>query len=88
MASLSWTPTRVYNGIGGVLLSQVQDDVERVITYGSRALSKPETDYCVTRGELLAIVVFIKMFHHRLVDAQLFLRAVYPFTRHSTGSLG
>ena len=45
--------------IGGVL-SQVQDDEERVIAYGSKALSKPERNYRVMRRELLAIVVFLK----------------------------
>ena len=45
-------------GIGAVL-SQVNDDGrERVIAYGSRLLTKPERQYCVTRRELLAVVVF------------------------------
>lgn len=50
------------SGIGAVL-SQVQDDsTERVIAYASRALSKPERQYCVTRRELLAVVYFIQHF--------------------------
>ena len=49
--------------IGGVL-SQVQDGEERVIAYGSKALSKPERNYCVTRRELLAIIVFLKKYRH------------------------
>ena len=60
-------------GIGAVL-SQVQDNEERVIAYGSRVLSKAERNYCVTRRELLAIVVFVKMFHHYLVGAHFKLR--------------
>ena len=32
----------------GVVLSQVQEDRERVIAYGSRTLSKTERNYCVT----------------------------------------
>ena len=51
--------------IGGVL-SQEQDGVERVIAYGSKALSKPERNYCVTRRELLAVVVFLKKYRHYL----------------------
>ena len=44
-------------GIGAVL-SQLVDGKERVIAYGSKALSKPEKNYCVTRKELLAVVFF------------------------------
>ncbi|XP_046744309.1 uncharacterized protein LOC124410184 [Diprion similis] len=43
------------SGIGGVL-SQIQEGQERVISYYSRVLSKPERNYCVTRRELLAVV--------------------------------
>ena len=44
------------SGIGGVL-SQIGDDGrERVIAYGSRLLTKPERQYCVTRRELLAVL--------------------------------
>ena len=47
--------------IGGVL-SQVQDGEEREITYGNKSLKKPERNYCVTRRELLAIVVFLEKY--------------------------
>lgn len=60
-------------GIGGVL-SQVQNGVERVIAYGSRLLNKPERNYCVTRRELLAIVEFVRQFHHYLVGKRFLLR--------------
>ena len=49
--------------IGGVL-SQVQDGEERVIAYGSKSLKKAERNYCVTRRELLAIVVFLEKYKH------------------------
>ena len=42
------------NGIGAVL-SQKQGEVERVIAYGSRSLTKAERNYCATRRELLAL---------------------------------
>lgn len=40
-------------GIGAVL-SQVHNGDERVIAYYSRALSKPQRNYCTTRRKLLA----------------------------------
>ena len=40
----------------GSVLSQVQDGLERVISYGSRVLKPAEQRYCARRRELLAIV--------------------------------
>ena len=45
-------------GIGGVL-HQMQDGELKVIAYSSKALSKAERNYCVSRQELLAIVYHI-----------------------------
>ena len=50
----------------GAVLSQVQNGVEKVISYASRSLNKPERNYCVTRRELLAVVYFIKKHCHYL----------------------
>ena len=50
----------------GAVLSQVQDGIERVIAYFSRALKKAERNYCVTRRELLAIVGGVRHFHNPL----------------------
>ena len=51
------------SGVGiGAVLSQVQNNQEVVITYGSRTLSPQEKNYCVTRKELLAIIHHIKIF--------------------------
>ena len=66
-------------GIGGVL-SQVHDGQERVIAYGSRVINKAERNYCVTRRERLAIVVFVRMFHHYLVGAQFSLQTDHTGT--------
>lgn len=52
-------------GIGGVL-SQVQDEQEKVIHYASRTLNKSQRNYCTTRKELLAIVNFVHYFRHYL----------------------
>ena len=52
-------------GIGGVL-SQMQGDQEVVISYFSTVFSKPESKYCVSRRELLAVVITIVHFHKYL----------------------
>ena len=54
------------NGIGAVL-SQKQGEVERVIAYGSRSLTKTERNHCATRRELLALVYFMHHFRTYLI---------------------
>ena len=54
--------------------SQVQDGQERVICYYSRSFTKPESNYCVTRKELLAIVDSVKHFHHYLYGSKSAVR--------------
>ena len=61
------------HGIGSVL-SQIQEGKERVIAYFSRTLNKPERRYCVTRKELLAVVVSVKNFHHYLFGKRFLIR--------------
>jgi hypothetical protein len=39
------------------MLSQMQDSQERVTAYYSKTLNKAERNYCITLGELLAIVI-------------------------------
>ena len=48
----------------GAALSRTKDSKEQVIAFFSRALSKPERNYCVTRKELLALVKSVHHFHH------------------------
>ena len=61
-------------GIGAVL-SQIQSDgQERVVAYASRLLSKSERRYCVTRKELLAVVVFLHHFRQYLLGQKFILR--------------
>ena len=44
-----------------------------MIAFGSRALTKPERRYCVTRRELLAMVTFIKHFRMYLLGSKFTL---------------
>ena len=62
-----------HSGIGAVL-SQTFDGQERVIAYASRALTKAERRYCVTRKELLAAVTFIQQFRSYLLGNKFKLR--------------
>jgi hypothetical protein len=60
-------------GLGGVL-SQIQDGVERVIAYGSRALNHAEKNYCVTDKELLALRYFVEYFRQYLLGRRFRVR--------------
>ena len=58
----------------GAVLSQVQSWQKKVIAYHSRTLSKNERNYCVTRKELLAIVLADKTYHHSLCGRRFLSR--------------
>jgi hypothetical protein len=58
----------------GAVLSQEQDGVERVIAYASKSLSREQRNYCVTRRELLAIVIFLKYFRHYILGRRFLVR--------------
>ena len=62
------------NAIGAVL-SQVQDGEEQVLAFGSRCLSEPERNYCVTRKELLAVVYFMCYYKHYLLGTTVTVRS-------------
>jgi hypothetical protein len=59
----------------GAVLSQKQDDGEKVIFYNSRVLSKTERIYCITRRELLAVVEAIKQCPHYLLGRHFTARS-------------
>lgn len=61
------------SGIGAVLSQLGDDGCEHVIAYGSRLLTKPERRYCVTRRELLAVIVFTKHFRPYLLGRRFTL---------------
>ena len=84
-SKLTTTPVLVYpdfsrhtdasNTAIGAVLSQIGcDGREHVIAYGSRLLTKSERQYCVTRRELLAVVVFTKYFRPYLLGKRFILR--------------
>lgn len=60
-------------GIGAVL-SQVQEGEEKVVAYASKKLNKQQQRYCVTRRELLAVVVFLREFRHFLLGNPFIIR--------------
>ncbi len=61
------------SGLGAVL-SQTQEEKEKVIAYMSKALTKAERSYCTTRKELLAVVVSLKHFHTYVYGQHILLR--------------
>ena len=60
-------------GLGGVL-SQIQDDVERVVAYCSRALRPSQRRYFTTKREMLAAVAMRIQFRSYLRGAKFTLR--------------
>ena len=60
-------------GMGGVL-SQIQDDVERVVAYCSHALRPSQRRYCTTKREMLAAVAMCIQFRSYLRGAKFTLR--------------
>ncbi len=61
------------HGVGAVLAQQ-QGGEKKVLAYYSRALRRPERNYCVTRRELLAIVKSIQHFHPYLYGRHFVVR--------------
>lgn len=58
----------------GAELSQVQNGKEVLISYASKTLSSTQRRYCVTRKELLAIVVFTIQFRFYLLGRPFIVR--------------
>jgi len=58
----------------GTVLSQMQDGEERVIAYASKAMSRSERNYCVTRREMLAVVYYMRAFRHFLLGRKFLIR--------------
>ena len=60
-------------GLGGVL-SQMQNDQERVVAYCCRALRPSQRRYCTTKREMLAVVAMCIQFRSYLRGARFTLR--------------
>lgn len=53
---------------------QVQGGRKRVLAYGSRALNKAESNYCITEKELLAVRYFVEYFRQYLLGRRFRVR--------------
>ena len=69
----------------GCVLSQKQDEVEKVIAYGSKMLSASQRSYCVTYRELLAVVEFVRHYKHYLLGRRFLLRTDHSSLRWLLG---
>ena len=78
--------------VAGELL-QIQNGVEKVVAYGSFALTALQKTYCTTRKELLAIVRLTNHFRHYLLGRQFKVRTDHRSLkwlmnfRHAEGQL-
>jgi len=61
------------NAIGGVLL-QRQDGTEKVIAYGGKKLLASQRNYSATKGELFAIIYFLRYWQYYLLWRPFTLR--------------
>ena len=63
-----------FNTIGAVLSQADERGIEKVIAYGSHAMTSHEIGYCTTRKELLAVYYFCVHFKHYLYGRRFTLR--------------
>ena len=66
----------------GAVLSQVQDGQERVISYGARKLPTSCKKYAPNKGELAAVVYFLKHFRYFLTHRKFILRTDHQALKH------
>jgi hypothetical protein len=67
------------HGIGAV--SQEQDGKERVVAFASRLYSQHEARYCVTRQELMAVVLYLKHFKQYVLGRRFTIRTDHAALR-------
>jgi hypothetical protein len=66
--------TDASDGAIGAELSQVQNGQEKVIAYASHSLNPAQKNYCTTRKELLAVVMYTRHFRHYLLGRSFYVR--------------
>ena len=59
----------------------MQDCIEKVNLYASQKLTRTQRNYCVTRRELLAVVIFLDQFRHYLLGRQFIVRTDHSSLR-------
>ena len=65
----------------GAVLSQVRDGREVPLAFASNSLSKTQRNYCTTKRELLAVVVYTKKYRHYLYGGNFKLRTDHSSLR-------
>jgi hypothetical protein len=58
----------------GAVMSQLQDGKEVVLAYMSKSLTPAETNYCITRKEMLAVVTAVRTWRPYLLGREVILR--------------
>ena len=58
----------------GGILSQYQNNEEKVIAYGSHTLNPAQQNYCTTKRELYGVVYFVQHFRNFLLGRKFILR--------------
>jgi hypothetical protein len=56
------------------ILSQIQDDDEKVLAYASRVYSDAEKNYCISRRELLGLIYGLTQFRQYLLGRHILVR--------------
>ena len=69
--------TDASNEAAGGVLSQEVDGEEKVVAYFSKTFSPPQKNYCVTRRELLAVIMAVTHFRPYLYGRKFKLRTVH-----------
>ena len=65
----------------GAALSQIQNGIEVPIAFASNSMNKAQRNYCTTKRELLAVVVYTKKFRHFLYGGNFTLRTDHSSLR-------
>ena len=68
------TDFSVEHNQAGAVLSQMQDGVERVIAYGAVKLNSAQRNYSAHKGELAAVLIFVKKYSYFLRGKSFILR--------------